>query len=366
MSFSRTRPAVRRAAVSLAAAGALLTVGAAAQPATVKAAGMEIAVQDDNVFLYPYGLFNVDGAYALARGIGARAIRFNVIWGEYQQFCRDPRFQGNCFKPYDDAINAARRNGFKVQLTVAGTPEYEPTLSQYVSFRRPNSTRYRIFLTRVAKRYRNKVFRYSIWNEPNLARWVSPTRSAPAYYARLVKVGYRALKKVDRRIQVLMGEFTSANDPLSFMQRMGGGIRADGLAYHPFEFLVAPGRRSRAFIGINSTPRIQSTLRDLARRGRIRTPGGGALPLYYTEFDYQTAGRYARYTRPESKRARYSLAAFRLVKRYGVKQMLWYMLFHPPKILLSGDTWDGGIVGLNGVKDVTYNTLAANRRSYGG
>lgn len=327
---------------------------------------MEIAVQDDNVFLYPYGLFNVDRAYALARGYGARSIRFNVIWGEYQNFCRDPRFKGNCFKPYDDAIAAARRNGFKVQLTVAGTPEYEPQFSQYLSFRRPNATRFRIFVTRVAKRYKGKVFRYSIWNEPNLARWVSPTRQAPRYYARLVKVAYPALKRVDRRIQVLMGEFTSANNPLLFMERMGGGIRADGLAYHPFEFLVAPGRRSRAFIGINSTPAIQSTLRSLRRRGRIRTARGGTLPLYYTEFDYQTAGRYARYTRPESKRARYALAAFRLVKKYNVKQMLWYMLFHPPQTLLAGDTWDGGIVSLAGVKDQTYNTLAANRRSFGG
>lgn len=363
MSFSRTR----RAVVGVVATGALFAGGAAAQPAAAAAANkMEIAVQDDNVFLYPYGLFNVDQAYALARGYGARSVRFNIIWGEYQNFCSDPRFGGNCFKPYDDAINAARRNGFKVQLTVAGTPEYEPQFNQYVSFRRPNATRYRIFLTRVAKRYKNKVFRYSIWNEPNLPRWISPPSAAPRYYAALVKVGYRALKKVDRRIQVLMGEFTSANNPLGFMQRMGGGIRADGLAYHPFDFFVAPGTRTKGFIGINSTPKIQGTMRDLARRRKIRTAAGGALPLYYTEFDYQTAGRYASYTRPESKRAKYALAAFRLVNKYKVKQMLWYMLFHPPQALLGGDTWDGGMIGLNGIKNQTYNTLSANRRSFGG
>jgi hypothetical protein len=364
MTASRTRPAVRRTVAVLVVA--VLAAGVATQPAAAKVNKMEIAVQDDNVFLYPYNLFKVDQAYKLAKGFGATWVRFNVIWGEYQDFCRKPQNNGNCFKPYDDAINAARRNGFKVQLTVSGTPEYEPTFDQYISFRRPNATRYRVFITRVAKRYKGKVFRYSVWNEPNLPRWVSPTGSAPSYYAKLVKAAYPALKKIDPRIQVLLGEFTSANNPLRFMGRMGRGIKADGLAYHPFEFLVAPGRKSSAFIGINSTPAIQSTLRSLARRKRIRTPSGGALPIYFTEFDYQTAGRYAKYTRPESKRAKYALAAFRLVNKYKVKQMLWYQLFHPPQSLLGGDVWDGAMLSLTGHKDRTYTTLTANRRSFGG
>jgi hypothetical protein len=351
----------RRVAIAGAAALVLLAAGALAPPASAQRK-MDIAVQDDNIFLFPYGLYNVDRAYAQARAFGAGSVRFNVLWGEYDRFCR--RYKGNCFKLYDDAVAAALRNGFKVQMTIAGTPQYEPSYSQYISYRRPNSARFRVFAARVAKRYKGKVFRYSIWNEPNLARWITPSAKAPQYYARLVKAAYPAIKRVDRRNQVLIGELTSANRPLDFLMRMGGGIRADGLAYHPFEFFAVPGRASIAFQGINSTLLIKRTLSRLRRS--IHTPAGGALPLYFTEFDYQTQGRYARYTRPESKRARYAVAAMRLAYRHRVKQMLWYGLIHPPRSLLYGDVWDGAIIQRNGTPESTWRSLVRARRSFGG
>src|SRR5207244_10918624 len=67
--------------------------------------------------------------------------------------------------------------------------------------------------------------------------WITPTGSAPTIYRKLVRAAYPAIKRVDGRVSVLIGEFTSANNPLAFLQKMGSGIRADGLAYHPFEFL---------------------------------------------------------------------------------------------------------------------------------
>lgn len=353
-----------RAAATLASLAVLLAAFAAAARPGVASARTEIGIQDDNVLLYPYGLYNRDVAYDQAEAFGVRAVRFNVIWGEVQRFC--VKYRGDCWKVYDDAVDTARRHGLTVQLTVAGTPEYERTLSQSVGFRRPNANRYRAFAVRVAEHFKGRVFRYSIWNEPNLSRWVSPASQAPAYYAKLVRAAYPALKRVDRRNQVLLGELTSAADPLGFLRHMGGGIRADGLAYHPFEFFAAPGRRSRGFQGINSIGAIKRTVRDLARRGRIAAPGRRALPIYFTEFDYQTQGRYARYSRPESKRAAYAVKAMQLAARAGVRQMLWYMLIHPPRSLLNGDVWDGALISLNGRQDATYKALVRNRRSFAG
>jgi hypothetical protein len=153
------------------------------------------------------------------------------------------------------------------------------------------------------------------------------------------------------------------------MQQMGRGIKADGLAYHPFEFFVEPGkriirtrpRRVSGFIGINSTPWIQSTLRTLARQRRISTPRGGALPLHYTEFGYQSEGRYRM---PESTRAAWALKAMRLVARFKVKEMLWYQLVHNPNSF--GDVWDSGLIFQTGMPDLTYLNLQRNRRSYAG
>src|SRR5262249_36014748 len=149
---------------------------------------------------------------------------------------------------------------------------------------------------------------------------------------------------------------------------MGSGIKADGLAYHPFEFFNVPGStinysrpRRISFIGINSTPWIQSTLRQLARQRRLRTPSGGPLPLYYTEFGYQSAGRYKM---PETKRKVWALKAMQLVARFKVREMLWYQLVHNRNSF--GDVWDSGLVSNRGVTDPTYRNLRANRRSYAG
>ena len=146
----------------------------------------------------------------------------------------------------------------------------------------------------MAKHFKGRVFRYSLWNEPNLGRWLSPTRQAPLLYRKLVLAGYPALKRVDGRNQVLIGELTSSHDPLGFLRKAASGLKADGFAYHPFEFYRRPGSggSSRGFTGINSTPTIKGTLRTLARQHRLTTLRGGTLPLYYTEFGYLTKGFY--------------------------------------------------------------------------
>jgi hypothetical protein len=362
-----SRPRARRATVLLAAVAALAGAGIAAQPASA-APRMEVAIQDDAVFLHPQFPYSITKGYQQAKALGTKWVRFNILWADYKASCKK---NGNsrCFQPWDDAVDTARRNGVSVQMTIAGTPQYEPDGDKWLSYNRPKAARYKIFVTLVAKHFKGRVFRYSLWDEPNLPRWITPRSQAPKIYRALVLAGYSAIKRVDRRAAVLIGEFTSANDPLAFMEQMGRGIKADGLAYHPFEFFVEPGkriirtrpRRVSGFIGINSTPWIQSTLRTLARQKRISTPRGGALPLHYTEFGYQTEGRYRI---SQAKRKVWALKAMRLVARFKVKQMLWYQLVHNPNSF--GDVWDSGLVSMAGVPDATYTNLQRNRRSYAG
>jgi hypothetical protein len=341
----------RRRLIAAAAAAILASLGLLGLAASAQAR-MQVAVQDDSVFLY-HRYYNVDTAYKQAAEIGARWLRLNVIWGDFKRYG---------FGPIDRAVNEARAHGFSVQFTVAGTPQYDPRGDRYIRYYKPNASRYASFLKRVARRYRGKVRRYSIWNEPNLPRWISPTRQAPRYYRNLVLKGYAALKSVDRRNQVLIGELTSAHNPLSFLRNLGaaGRIRADGLAYHPFQFGVEPGRRNRtSFVGISDTRLIQSTLRSL--RGRF----GRTLPIYFTEFGYQGPGGGV-YHQSESSRTAWTVKAFQLVQRYGVKEMLYYQLIHSPPGTLRGDIWDSGIVNLNGTPTSVFAAMVKARRSYAG
>jgi hypothetical protein len=361
---SRCHFAARRTAALLAALIALIVAGAAAQTASARTA---IAIQDDSVFLNGgFPKYKLAQGYPQAKALGVTWVRFNIIWGDYKASCKK-HGNRNCFAPWDAAVNNARQFGVNPQITIAGTPQYEPRADKWLSWNRPPASRFKSFVTLVAKHFKGRVFRYSLWDEPNLPRWITPYQQAPRIYRSLVLAGYSAVKRVDRRAAVLIGEFTSANDPITFLQRMGGGVKADGVAWHPFEFFSAPGskiirRRPRrfSFIGINSTPWIQSTLRQLARQRRIRTPGGGPLPLYYTEFGYQSAGRYRM---SESRRKVWALKAMRLVARFKVREMLWYQLVHNRSF---GDVWDSGLVSNRGATDATYRNLRSHRRSYAG
>lgn len=316
------------------------------------ARAMEVAVQDDEVFLYHH-YYNSAQAYGQARAIGARFVRFNFLWGDFKR---------HGYGLWDRAVDEARGQGFKVQFTVAGTPQYDPSGNQALSYRRADPKRYAKWATEIAKHFKGRVLRYSIWNEPNLSRWIRGSKSTAAKtYRKLVLAAYPAFKKVDGRNQVLIGELTSAHDPLGFLNRMSSGLKADGFAYHPFQFYTEPGKRDRKFVGISNTPAIKSTLRSLARKHRLTTLSGGTLPLYYTEFGYLTKGVYHQ---SESSRTQWTLEAFQLARRYGARQMLYYQLVHSPQGRLNGDIWDSGIVNLNGSTTGPFDRLRANVRKY--
>src|SRR2546423_15448926 len=84
------------------------------QPAA-RARGMELAIQDDSVFVYG-SLY--DRARALAQirdDLHASALRMTLTWAEYKR---------SGFGRLDSAVTAAAAAGIRVQLTVAGTPEF--------------------------------------------------------------------------------------------------------------------------------------------------------------------------------------------------------------------------------------------------
>jgi hypothetical protein len=336
--------------------GAVLaaTAAAAVSPASAGAA-MQVGVQDDPVFVsQAYGPpGGRDAAFTQARAMGASWIRINVIWADYVR---------HGFSQYDGAINAARARGVNTQVTIVGTPSYDTRGDRRVSWYKPNAARFASFARTVAEHFKGRVFRYSLWNEGNLARWIAPSKSAPLLYRKLVLAAYPVLKRVDGRNQVLIGELTSSHDPLGFLRKMASGLKADGLAYHPFEFYNRPGsgRSRKGFVGINSTPAIKAALRDLARRHKLTTRRGKALPLYFTEYGYLTKGFYQM---PESRRRDWSVRAFRYARQQGVAEMLYYQLVQSPNGTLAGDIWDSGIVRLDGTALPTYTALVNASRT---
>ncbi len=321
------------------------------------ASAFRVGIQDDNAFITAPAPERAQ-AFARAKSIGATWLRINMVWQGYQDLG---------FGPYDRAVNEARAQGMRVQITITGNPRYVRGGAGYVGLR-PNVGRYARWAGQVARHFRGRVYAYGIWNEPNLGMFFLPQgRAGQAHYRALYKAAYRTVKRGDRRAKVLIGETSPSNKPLRFLAAVakGGGLRADGWAHHPYQFVrVAPGRPEKRYTGISNTAAMKSTLRTLAKRKLLRTPAGKPLPIFFTEFGYPRQGSlFGIFS--ESMRADYSVRAMRVARGAGAQVMVWYQVFNPAASAKS-TLWDTGLVGRDGTESQVYSRLRAARASLAG
>jgi len=231
-----------------------------------------------------------------------------------------------------------------------------------MSYFRPSPARFATFAATVARHFRGRVRSYGLWNEPNLSLYLSPVREAPYIYRRLFTAGYRAVKRADPRALVLIGELAPGGQALTFLDRVSRGLVADGFAHHPYQLTrTPPGARETYYVGISNVPAMRITLARLARQRRLRTPRGAPLPIWFTEFGYPRPGAYYGVF-SEYLRARYSVLAFQVAKRSGVRLMTWYQLYREPGPARSRQ-WDTGLLSPNGYQWPVYRSLVGARRS---
>jgi hypothetical protein len=334
------------------------------------ARGMEVGLQDDAVFLYQ-SYYNRDLALQQARQLGVARLRVNVLWSRIAAAQnaqrRVPRQVIYNWGPYDALVGVAAAYGIKVQMTIAGPApawangKHRP--GAHAGAFKPNAKLYGRFVHDVALHFKGRVDRYSIWNEPNWPGWLAPYRSAPRIYARLFRAGYAGVKRADPSAKVLFGELAPQERPgkslapLTFlrMATRHAHFKADGLAHHPYAFTVGPHSRKggRNDVTMGTLGRLTRTLHRLARAHRLRTPRGGSLPVYLTEYGY-----FARGPRSlgEARRAAFLRQGFTMaLHNPSVREMTQYTLVAPPGNIV----WDTSIVRHNGAPSASFNALRA-------
>jgi hypothetical protein len=343
------------------------SLGAAAGRAHA-ARGMEVGLQDDAVFLYQ-SYYNRDLGLQQAKQLGVTRLRVNVLWNrvasaQNRQRTAPAQVIYNWY-PYDSIVDAAAAYGIKVQMTVAGpAPAWangKHRAGLHEGAYKPNARLYGQFVHDVALHFKGRVDRYSVWNEPNWPGWLAPYKSAPRIYAKLYKAGYSAVKSVDPGAQVLFGELAPQERrgkslaPLTFIRRATahGHFKADGLAHHPYAFTVSPTSRKggRNDVTMGTLGRLTRLLHKLARKHRLRTPHGGSLPVYLTEYGYFASG-------PRSlgvkRRAAYLRKGFQMALHTpSVREMTQYTLVAPP------GGWDTSLVSSTGMPSSVFNTLSS-------
>lgn len=376
---------MRNRTVLLATAALSCAVAIGSDAAEAKR-GMEVAVQDDLLFLHrgaaegPY--YSRDDAFERMRAMQGSVLRVNVVWAhavanDQVRLAHRPSHVRYDWDSYESLVRLASAYGVRVQFSLTGpAPAWgTPTGVVERGHNRPKARLYAQFVRAAARRFKGQVARYSVWNEPNWNSWLAPQRQAWWRYRRLYQLGYRAIKRVDPRAKVLFGELVAYNTknsvaPLAFLRKVscvdrhyhrvrgrhchGGPLKADGFAHHPYEFGKPPARarrRGRDDVSLGSLGRLTRAL-DRLKRSRALVPRHRAwLPLYLTEFGYFRAGPRRI---PERRRARWSVQGFELAQRNPrVKQLVYYVFVRPP----GGTFFDLSLLDWDGGRTRTYRAL---------
>jgi hypothetical protein len=246
---------------------------------------------------------------------------------------------------YDGLVRAAADRGLSVILTpTSPVPAWASNCGGSVKRRetcQPDPTEFGGFLQALGTRYSGtyagenggtlpRVGRWGLWNEPDVGRWLTPqfvrkgrrlVPSSPARYRRLAVAAIAGLRATGHAgDQILLGETAPIGNTtgaittrpvatatfwrnLLCIDRRGHALRgrdatdqdckrpprllATAIANHPY---IQGGSRSPLTrprpdeITIANLSRLQTILAQAARLGRI----GRNLPIYYTEFGFQT------------------------------------------------------------------------------
>lgn len=328
------------------------------------ASNMELALQDDNVFLDSMYMTQAEGLNR-AVDLDVSRIRVNVLWARSLVSGADshtkPAKPVYDFSKIDALQAAAEARGIKLQLTIAGPAPAWATANHKTGPYRPNPTLYAQFVRTVVAHFQGRVDRYSLWNEPNWDTWLAPAKSAPAIYRHLYTAGYDAVKTTDPRAQVLFGELAPIGEPhaiapvkfLRLLFSTGARLKADGLAVHPYQFTIAPNLPGGKLddVTIGTLGHATAELNLLAKRHLLTTPKGRALDLYLTEFGYLSQGHRALNAK---LRAAYLKSAVQVARRNPrVRELLQFQLVDPP----ADVRWHSAILDPRGRPLPSYTAL---------
>ena len=283
-------------------------------PAAQASMTQESIFEDGSVLLQQGPARQASGLDEIA-ALGADTVRALVVW-------RDVARSPAAYARYDalvEGATAARDEGAAdagrpVPRRASGCKRQSSKLRGC----KPSPRRYGRFVAALGRRYPD-VDRWSFWNEPNQAGWLSPQYArrrgglvdvGAVRYRALARAGIAALRRTGHaRDVMLLGETAPVGrttgrlalrgaDPTTFIKtllcegryRRGAScrgerrLRVSGFAHHPYTMGAhdPPGApRSPGQLSFDHAPALERLLdrSRLVRRG---------LPVWYTEFGYQT------------------------------------------------------------------------------
>jgi hypothetical protein len=154
----------------------------------------------------------------MAREAGIGWARQEFIWAEIEA---EPGVFN--WTKYDQIVELLHRNGIQVIARLDRPPAWARSRASATGSSGPpdDFDAYGDFVEEFARHFRDRIYYYQIWNEPNLSREWNDAPIDPAEYTRLLKIAYTRAKAVDPNIHILsaplaitLGETFTPDSPL--------------------------------------------------------------------------------------------------------------------------------------------------------
>jgi hypothetical protein len=296
---------------------------------------------------------------------GATIVRTTVYWSKVA-----PRRPANAADPFDPAyglydldelVRGAQHRGMQVLLTIWGTPAWANGGAG--ENHAPTHVRdLRDFAHALAARYSGRypgyafVRFYSVWNEPNLEQFLAPqfdrkgASVSPRIYAAMFKAAAAGIRSANPYALVAAGEtahhgidrprrksgFQASHSPARFAElvsQVRPQIRFDAWSHHPYPLNPKRAPKGQGVWPDVSMPQLEQFRASLERW--FKHPG---LPLWITEFGYQTTPGSANGVTPAAQ-ARYLNWAFNAARADpNVKMFVWFVFRDRANV-----PWKGGL-----------------------
>jgi hypothetical protein len=244
--------------------------------------GARYGIQDDAWILYGPGRLG-ERLDTLDR-LGVDVVRFTLHWNEIEPA------QGTFrWRLADQVLRGLQTRGIQPVVTLVGVPAWANG-GRAPRFAPSSGREFAAFATAAARRY--PFVRYwTIWNEPNLRRWLEPTLPG-TYVRRLLNPAYAAIHRVNRRARVAGGVTGPRGNiggvsPVDWLRGMArAGAKLDAYAHHPHPGGPSETPTSGGCFGARCKTITLANLSLLVRE--VQRAWGGRVRIWLTEWGYQT------------------------------------------------------------------------------
>ncbi|MBF6620615.1 MAG: hypothetical protein ITG02_10350 [Patulibacter sp.] len=298
------------------------------------------------------------------------------------------------FTLLDSKLDLILRNGMTPTLVISGPG---PVWGSSQSARRkrdmyPDPEQFGAFAKAVATHVADRVERYIVWNEPNVATWLKPQNTcdsqdnckpyAPHLYRELAREGYEAIHDGDDSARVAIGGTSSlgnrnlanpntTNQPLRFLREMAcvnskyrpiksgrcksfKPLSAEALSYHPHSQAYSPGKRDSdtSNARMADLSRLTRVIDKLVAKKRIKVKGAKKLPLWLDEYAYETKPDPNKSLPSPSTAATWSQWGWSIAARNPrvqiMTQYVWFDEEPTDKDASQWDRWQSGLYTAEG------------------